>query len=146
MKKLVVIIFACLCSINVFCQTAYISQEFPELHREYDKHYVSYKECVKTTTYNVNSKPVCDELIYAGKNLKKSAICNYIAMGAVALGGMVGATYGNHDICIGDETATAIVAGAFGAIAIVSEILAINYKYKAGKRLKISAGKIQYNF
>lgn len=77
----------------------------------------------------------------AGTALKASANWQWVAFGSAAVGGAT--------LAIGfdqKEDALKIVGYAFGAFSLVSEIVSVVKKYKAGKQLQIGAGKITYTF
>lgn len=95
---------------------------------------------------NVKNINPMNIMMNAGKYQKKSA--NYrgtslgLFLGGAAIASIPAITSMDDDtsyICFG-------VAGALGIGALVSEIISINYQFKSGKNLSISATKIQYTF
>ena len=77
----------------------------------------------------------------AGTALKSSANWQWVAFGSAAVGGAT--------LAIGfdqKEDALKVVGYAFGVFSLVSEIVSVVKKYKAGKQLQIGAGKITYTF
>lgn len=83
----------------------------------------------------------------AGKELQTSAKLDYISIGLCVAGitsAGINANYNNKNY---NTTSTGYyIAGAFGIAAFVTELVAINYKLKAGSSLKIGANHITYNF
>ncbi len=77
----------------------------------------------------------------AGTALKSSANWQWVAFGSAAVGGAT--------LAIGfdqKEDALKIVGYTCMGFALVSQVVSITKKYKAGKQLQIGAGKITYTF
>lgn len=77
----------------------------------------------------------------AGTALKSSANWQWVAFGSAAVGGAT--------LAIGfdqKEDALKIVGYTCMGFALVSQIVSVVKKYKAGKQLQIGAGKITYTF
>lgn len=87
------------------------------------------------------------ELYNSGYYLQKSANSQYAAMGFAAVSGFIASIPAwKTDMGDGGRKACFAVGGVLGVAALVSEICAIDYKFRAGTSLKISATHIQYNF
>ena len=77
----------------------------------------------------------------AGTALKSSANWQWVAFGSAAVGGAT--------LVVGfdkKEDALKIVGYTCMGFALVSQVVSITKKYKAGKQLQIGAGKITYTF
>ena len=86
-------------------------------------------------------------LYMAGKYQTKSAALHFTSMGlAFAGGGLVLVASNSEDMGDDGKNICYGVAGAMMVGALVSEICAINFQLKSGKRLKVAATKITYTF
>ena len=86
-------------------------------------------------------------LYMAGKYQEKSAKFHFTAMGlAFAGGGLVLVASNSEDMGDDGKNICYGVAGVMMVGALASEICAINFQLKSGKRLKVAATKITYTF
>lgn len=77
----------------------------------------------------------------AGTALKASANWQWIALGSAAVGGATLAVGSDKG-----EDALKVVGFTCVGVALVSQVVSVVKKYKAGKQLQIGAGKITYTF
>lgn len=116
------------------------------------------KYCENCVTSNINDSIyafiknknyIINDIYTSGYYQSKSATYRGVSLGLLitsAATAIIGSSidFGSSDNSSKD--ACFIISGVLGVGAIITEICSIKYQYKSGKYLKISAGKITYNF
>ena len=97
--------------------------------------------CITITLSIFTPRRLPNAIFAAGTALKSSANWQWAAWGSAAVGGAT--------LVVGfdkKEDALKIVGYTCMGFALVSQVVSITKKYKAGKQLQIGAGKITYTF
>ena len=100
------------------------------------------EETMKSSKADENSQK---HLYQAGVAIQKSANFQYISLGTIVLSGVFLGSAGRI-INTGGRVAVYTMGGISAGISLASLFASINFKDKAGRELRLSAGELVYKF
>jgi len=126
--KTYLLMFLLVFSMRIFSQDIYNKENEINTFKEY-------ANLGKGKLLNISLPETNENHLYkCGVYLEKSANYRYIALGSLAASIILSSAGSNNN-----KDLYYVISGIFLASSIVSTIISINYKLKAGKQLKISA-------
>lgn len=139
MKKIIAIFVMLFAGISLYAQTDSIEVKKPIYSVRHG--FVS-EETMKSSKADENSQK---HLYQAGVAIQKSANFQYISLGTIVFSGaFIGSAVKVKNS--GGKTALFVGGGIMAGVSLASLFASINFKDKAGREIRLSAGEVVYKF